>query len=171
MVPLQHDTGSNLWRPHNNLSPVDLGEKGHTVVVVGDVNPQGQANAANIPNIMVIEPENGVARYFKVENGEEVLPRTVFEPGQGFRAEAPLPSVRQIHAVGPSGQAVFYGLPGVAKVWRIPFAPGSDNLVTFHILNNGNLEPTGVFPVEEQLAWVTTSQDRLLFRTRFVGTQ
>lgn len=169
LVFLQHDTGTNILRPHTSLSPLSLGDKGHTVVVIGDIDVTGQANPLNVPNIMVFEPENGVARYFKAENGEEVLPPTIFEPGAGYRAPAPDPDVRQIHAMSPSGDAVFYALPGVPKLWRIPIAPGSDNIVTFHIMNNATLEPTGIFPVEEQLAWVSTSQDRLIFRTRFVG--
>jgi hypothetical protein len=164
LIPMTRDGGAELWRPHAELQVRDLPADTHAVWLIDDVSATGNTQTSNVANYLTIEPGNGVVRYWNYEVGQEILPLTTYESNPSFRGAPPAATERLLLEETPSGNYLMYAQKDRAKIWRIPFAPGDENNVRQHLLNDTDLQPSGIVPVSDTEAWVSFGNENLIRR-------
>jgi hypothetical protein len=162
LVPLLRQVNTETWElatPITALGSLPLPEKTHAVIQIGPIDPNG-LSAANVPNVMTVEPETGYLRFFTLNNeNPPTAPLesfvTRYELNAQFYGSAPEPEERLLMEPAPGGNATFYMHPRVGRVWRLPHVPNAENDIYRYTILGGATLASGLIPTGAYSTWLS----------------
>lgn len=156
LIPLQRDENATVWTKtasNDAFKPLPLPKGTHAVVLLDDIDPLGLDRTPDVPNVVAIIPQEGLARFFNYEGQSEIQGEVTFENQGGFLSAPPAATNEALITVSANKKFAFYASQNQLKVWRIPLTPNSNNDVRSVILPAG-FSPIGIVPLDDTHVWV-----------------
>ncbi|MCP4502338.1 MAG: hypothetical protein GY822_20475 [Deltaproteobacteria bacterium] len=152
LLPLLHISGSTEWIESTYLNTFALPENTHIAYPFGLIQAGGRV--ATDPNVLVLSPVDGTARFWNYETGSEVAAAIFFESDSNHLvSELPNSSDRRLFSVSPSGNYAMYALYGGERIWRISLtSPFTANILRYQS-EAGPL--TGIVAENDDEVWVS----------------